>query len=149
MRGSSSEEGEESDGSSPYSLIRVFETECPYYMAMGMTYKEFWYEDPSLTKMYRKAYELKQQEWNTNAWVQGAYVYQAVLAIAPAMSGMGKAKPQPYLEKPIEITQTSNNTGESEEERTERLRYEKAQAKMQAFRERINAAKGGETDGSN
>lgn len=147
MRGSSSEEGEESDGSSPYSLIQVFENECPYYMAMGMSYHEFWYEDPSLTVMYRKAYELKQQETNTNAWVQGAYVYQAVLAIAPAMSGMKKAKPQPYLEKPFDIA--PSKSGENAAEREERIRYEKAQAKMQAFRERVNAAKGGETIGSN
>ena len=46
---------------------------------MGMTAHEYWEEDCTLVVGYRKAYEIKQDEVNRVAWLNGLYVYNAVM----------------------------------------------------------------------
>ena len=54
------------------------------YLAMGMTYSEYWEKTPYLAVSYRKAYELKTESKNRDAWWQGVYVHEAVAsAILP------------------------------------------------------------------
>ena len=45
---------------------------------MGMTAHEYWEEDCTLVVGYRKAYEIKRDEVDATAWLQGLYVYVAV-----------------------------------------------------------------------
>ena len=48
----------------------------------GMSVKEFWEDDPNLFWAYRFSYYNKmtdkQEIFNYNAWLQGAYIYEAV-----------------------------------------------------------------------
>ena len=70
---------------------------------MGMTYGQFWDESPYLVITYRKAYKLKRQMENENAWLMGLYVYDAfAVCLANAFSKRG-AKKQEYIDKPIDI----------------------------------------------
>jgi len=85
----------------PHSYSEEFEKVCPAYIAMGMTYEQFWDGDNEMPRMFRKAHKLKLREANQMAWLQGAYVYQAVGALAPALKAFSKSKPQDYLERPI------------------------------------------------
>ena len=84
----------------------IFEESFPFYLAIGMSYAEYWEGDPKLAQYYRKAYRLKQEERNNNAWLQGLYVYDAVsTALHNALRGMGKTKPpaKDYAKQPYEL----------------------------------------------
>lgn len=74
-------------------------------MAFGMSYAEYWDGEADLARYYRKANELKKQVWNERAWMQGAYIYEAILDAAPVLNPMAK-KPEarPYLDKPYPLT---------------------------------------------
>ncbi|MCI9233830.1 MAG: hypothetical protein HFH08_04440 [Bacilli bacterium] len=57
----------------------------------GMSVKEFWEEDPNLFWAYRFSYiekiKFENEDKNQTAWLQGAYIYEAVsIALANAFS---------------------------------------------------------------
>lgn len=53
----------------------------PYYLAIGMTYEQYWHSDPYLTVYYQKAKKMKFDYDNQMAWINGMYIYDAVSAI--------------------------------------------------------------------
>ena len=113
----------------------IFEEAFPFYLAIGMSYAEYWAGDPILARYYRKAHRIKQDEINNNAWLQGMYVYDAVAtALHNALAGK-KSKPRKYAEQPY----TFKNKEKSEAERYAEV--EKEQQKAVAWMEnfvRIN-----------
>lgn len=110
-------------------------------MSIGMTYEEFWEKDPTITRFYLKAYQERRKreqeitEWNI--WKQGAYIYEALIDVAPILRTFSKAKkPQPYSEKPygIDEYEKENKTekekeNEKENERLRAILYFKRWAK--------------------
>jgi len=91
----------------PLSFTQIFRDQFPYYIHLGMTYQEYWEMDCELVKAYRKAYEYKQEYDNSQAWLQGLYIYAAVNALRPGFVFYGKKAPKPekYLEHPFAVTQ--------------------------------------------
>ena len=88
------------------TITEILEENFPFYLAIGMSYAEYWEGDPKLTQYYRRAYRIKQEQENNNAWLQGMYVYDAVsTALHNALRGMGKNKPpaKDYAKQPYEI----------------------------------------------
>ena len=88
------------------SFTEVFEENFPFYISIGMTSTEYWAGDPKLARFYRKAYRLKQEQMNQEAWLQGLYIYDAVsTALHNALRGMGKNPPpaKDYAKVPYEI----------------------------------------------
>lgn len=88
------------------SPLEYLEELCAYALSIGMPSKEYWYDDPLLINNYIRAEEIKQRKRNTEMWLQGYYVYQAVgglIHLANSFSKEHKAKP--YLNKPIPITE--------------------------------------------
>jgi len=83
------------DVKSPTSFTEIFESTCSYYMALGMSYDEFWYQDPMIAKYYREADVVKRKKRNEEMWVQGMYFANAISA---TLSKKGK-----YPEKPFDI----------------------------------------------
>ena len=70
-------------------------------MAIGMPRNEFWYGDPDAAREYRTAYRLERDSKDYWAWRQGAYVYEAILDVAPILRAFSKAKrPEKYPDKP-------------------------------------------------
>ena len=59
------------------TYTEIFEESFPFYLAIGMSYAEYWEGDVKLAQYYRKAYNIKQDEINNNAWLQGMYIYDA------------------------------------------------------------------------
>jgi hypothetical protein len=119
----------------------VFEECFPFYLAIGMSFAEYWEGDPSLARYYRKAYRIKQDEINNNAWLQGLYIYDAVsTAIFNAMRGMGKQKPpaKDYAKQPYDLHNKVKT--EAEKAKEVELEQEKAAAWMENF-VRINNSK--------
>lgn len=87
----------------PQSFTELFERDCPYYLAMGMTYEQYWYGDVWMIKAYREADKLCQERQNQEAWLQGMYFYEGVsVAIYNAMRGKGQP-PKQYASQPYEF----------------------------------------------
>ena len=98
-------------------------------MAMGMSYTEFWDEPPFLAVAYRKAYRLKREIENEQAWLQGLYVYDAfAVCMANAFSKRG-SKRQNYFERPIDIFPLT----EREKKERENAEFAKMQAAMESM----------------
>ena len=96
----------ENSHASKRTNTEILEESFPVYLAIGMTPAEYWEGDPVLAQYYRKAYRLKQEQFNHNAWLQGVYVYDAVsTALHNALRGMGKTKPpaKDYAKQPYNI----------------------------------------------
>ena len=73
------------------------EEACPYYLSIGMTYKQYWYASPHLVAVYRKADEYKQDRMSQEAWLQGLYIYGAFGAVLSNAFGKKGAKKAEYF----------------------------------------------------
>lgn len=101
-------EGEPSEDTIPKTLTEVFLRVFPQYLAMGMSYDEFWRGPSSLAKAYREAEELRRQQEEWARWRQGAYIYDALLRVAPVMRasfGGGRVEPGRYPDEPWPLTE--------------------------------------------
>lgn len=56
----------------------MYEHDCPYYMSIGMTYEQYWFGDPLMVRAFYKAEQIRQEQADYNAWLQGAYFKQAI-----------------------------------------------------------------------
>lgn len=96
---------------------------------MGMAYEQYWDMSPYLVIAYRKAYKLKREIANEQAWLQGLYVYDAfAVCMANAFAKRG-AKKENYLEKPVDIFPLTD----AEKERREQEERDKMQQAMEAI----------------
>ena len=112
----------------------IFDECFPFYLAIGMSYAEYWEGDPKLAQYYRKAYRIKQEEINNNAWLQGMYIYDAIsTALHNALRGFGKNKPpvKDYAKQPYEIYNKVKTEAEKAKEVAKE--QEKAAAWMENF----------------
>ncbi len=112
----------------------IFEECFPFYLAIGMSYAEYWEGDPKLAQYFRKAYHIKQEETNNNAWLQGMYVYDAVsTALYNALRGFGKQKPpaKDYAKQPYDFKGKVKT--EAEKAKEIEIEQEKAAAWMENF----------------
>lgn len=101
-------EGVKSSPSQEVKTIKeAFEEICPFFMAIGMTYDEFWNKDPQIAKYYLKAHKIRQKQENERLWLQGYYNYIAFAYVSPIMNAFAKkgTKPIPYMSKPIPLSQ--------------------------------------------
>ncbi len=106
---SNAKEGSERlNRSAPFSLYtETFEKQFPYYLAIGMTYEQYWDDDCELVKFYREADKIQQARQNQMLWLQGMYIYDAIGRLVPALNPATKkgTKVKPYVEKPYSISQ--------------------------------------------
>ena len=47
----------------------IFESVCPYYMSIGMTYEQFWDGDNDLPVYFRKADKMRTDKENLLMWI--------------------------------------------------------------------------------
>ena len=118
---------EESEPSEPPTLRDIFEDAFPYYLAMGMTYDEFWHGAPSLVRAYRKAHDMKRHEKNYELWMQGRYIFEA-LRCAPLLVGfpekgykMPSGAGYPDMPYPLSEKEAHEREIERENENTKRF----------------------------
>ena len=100
-------------------LYKQFEEVCPFFMSIGMTYQEFWFEDVELTRYYLKAFEIKEkreaekEKWAR--WEQGLYIYEALCDVSPILRAFSKAtKPLQYVSKPYGLEEGKENKEQQE-----------------------------------
>ena len=116
------------------SYGEIFDECFAFYLAIGMSSAEYWTGDPSLVRYYRQAYQIRQEEQNNNAWLQGLYVYDAVstaLYNFGLVLGKGNKPLKKYAEKPY----TFHNREKTEAEKAREVAAEqrKAAAWMEQF----------------
>lgn len=113
----------------------------PQYLVMGMTYEQYWEGSPFLTVAYRKAYRLRREAENEQAWLQGLYIYDAFAVVLANVFAKRGAKKKNYIEKPIDIFPLT----EAEKRMREQEEYKKMQMAMEAMirkQQRDKKAKG-------
>ena len=112
-------------------LTEAFEKMCPYYMAIGMTYDQYWRDDVTMPIMFRKAYKIKQEEIKWQIWEEGVYTYEALCKVSPVLHAFAKngTKPLPFSSEPHGIKKI----------REEREEKEKIKEEKKADNERMRA----------
>jgi hypothetical protein len=114
----------------PLSLMSASAKACPHYLAMGMTYEQFWDGDVTAHKAFREAEKIRLQRNNQMLWLQGAYIYEALLDVTPYLKAFSKGRPKPYAKEPYDLFKEQR---EEREAREERERYERIKANVAAF----------------
>lgn len=122
---------------SPISYSEVFDKNFPMYLAMGMTRDEYWNDDCTLTESYRKAYKLKWEDKNRELWLQGEYIYEAILNVSPILHAFAKkgTKPQPYRKEPHNLFPEQDIKVIENQEKNKQTRM---LDKMEAFASKFN-----------
>ena len=122
--------------SSKVSYTEQFYEHFPFYLAIGMTYDQYWNDDCQLVKFYRKAHKLKNEQKNQELWLQGMYIYEALCNVSPVLHAFAKrgTRPLPYPEKPYSLTKEGNKR---EKEIQEKVNRQKAKAVFEAWASRL------------
>lgn len=122
------EEGKNSSVES-ISLSEIFEECCPVYMGYGMTYDEYWYDDPWRARFYRETYEIQMKRKDEELWIQGMYIYEALCDVSPILHAFSKGgtKPLPYSDKPYSAKRELEM---SEEEKMKKIENERLVAQL-------------------
>ena len=112
-----------------------FDEMCGYYLSIGMSYEDYWDGDCEMVKYYRRKDELDISRMNFELWLQGAYIYEALLYVSPTYDSFSKHRtPQPYREQPIPLTEKEADRQQEERERkimeTNRAAMEEAMIKV-------------------
>ena len=132
---------------SPVNYTEMFMKVFPSYMAMGMTYDEFWHGPAWLAQSYRKATEEKRRQEEWARWRQGAYIYHALLDVAPVMrASFSKQKVEPgkYPEEPWPITEQE---AQLRREKQEREMFQQGLAQLRQRSKKALAEKEANVDG--
>jgi hypothetical protein len=119
-----------------YTYGELLDTAFPYYLSIGMTASEFWDGENDLKPAFRKAHKEKLRRENLMMWLQGRYIYDAMLSVYPLFNGLSKRnEPYPYVKEPYVI----DDEERKQRERAEAKRkYEKSLADMKSVMKRWN-----------
>lgn len=109
------------------SYTKIFEESCPYFMAIGMSYQEFWFEDCWISEAYLKAHKIKKEQLNEQFWLQGVYIYEALIDVAPILHAFSKkgTKPMPFPKEPYPLFKKKEDN--KQKEREQKIEQEKAE----------------------
>lgn len=116
------------DDSPHKSYTEVFYEQLPFYLAIGMSYTEYFEGDSLLPKYFREAYRIKREVDDYDAWLQGVYVYQAVdcaIYNNPPLMKRGK-EPRQYFKEPFSMQGKENKHEPTEEEIAMKKKEEEA-----------------------
>ena len=141
----SATEGSGREGSLPLlTYTEKFYELFPYYLSIGMTPEQYWEQDCTLVKYYRKAEELRNEKRNQELWLQGMYVYEAICDVSPILHAFAKkgTKPAPYSTKPYPL---NDRQIKRDEEEKQRKLAEKGKRFMEAMAVSINKKFEGKT----
>lgn len=128
------------DEPAPFLHSKLYEEAFPYYLSIGMTVAQYWDDDVNLTKYYREAQILREEQINKQLWLQGMYIYEAVCAASPIFNAFAKkgTKPHPYAKKPYDLGAGHKRREEPEAVRQKRV-FDKGLKRMEEFMAATNA----------
>lgn len=108
-------------------------------MAMGMSYEQFWFDEPEKAKAYREADKIRRKRMNEELWLSGIYMREALASTVGNMFTKGEKYPYPSEPKPI----TEEDAAERKA-REQKMKMERMKARFVARALNINARKGEE-----
>lgn len=117
-------------------LYKRFKELCPYFINMGMTYEQFWEDDPTITKAYFQSYKMKLREETEKEqyymWKQGMYIYEALCDVAPILHAFSKngTKPLPYSKAPYGFENKQKEIEENREPTNQEVENERLKAQI-------------------
>ena len=120
------------------TFTEFFDEMFPAYLAMGMTWTQFWIDEPELTVAYRKSEMIKRRRKNEELWLEGIYVAEALSATVGNM--FAKGQKHQYPAEPFPITADEQ---QERREREERNRMERMKAAFIARSLQMNTKLGG------
>ena len=91
-------------------------------MAIGMTYEQYWYDDPLMVRAFYKADQLRRERMDEEAWLNGVYVLNALDATVGNMFRKQGQTPSEYPKEPYTISKRKAD----EKEKTEREKEQEA-----------------------
>lgn len=92
-----------------------------------MTFDQYWYGDVRMTRAFVEADRLRQERMNTELWLQGLYVFDAMSASLQNSHRTKQSDPiAKYAEKPYDIFPKQ----ETKQEKEQREESERLQAKL-------------------
>lgn len=100
-----------------------------------MTYEQYWDGDPDLTRYFSEAYEMEMERKNRLLMQEGAYFYDVLMRVAPALRAFSKTPPMDYRTEVIPLTAKEKREVEQAEERH---KMEASRAAMMEMMIRIN-----------
>lgn len=100
-------------------------------MAMGMSAEEYWHGESWLARYYYQADRIRQERENTQAWLNGAYVHQALVASLGNMFKKPGGQMFEYPSEPIRLFHDFETEQETEERKEKEALL--AEAWMQSF----------------
>ena len=116
------------------SMSEAFRKVFPRYLAIGMSYEEYWEKESWLVKSYREAQKEKRTEKDYYAWLNGIYVLKALQTGVPViLNGIAKqvvTLPE-FPDRPIDFS-------ENRKKEQEKKQMELQRAKMQEMAEAFN-----------
>lgn len=124
------------------SFTECFEELFPAYLAMGMTWTQFWIDEPELATAYRKAEMIRKRRKNEELWLEGIYVAEALSATVGNMFGKGQKHSYPAEPFPLTVDEQRERR-----EKEEKARMERMKAAFIAKSLQMNTKLGGKTDG--
>ena len=105
---------------------------------MGMTWTQFWIDEPELAIAYRKADAIKRRRINEELWLEGLYTAEALNATVGNM--FSKGHKNTYPTEPFPITAEEQ---QERREREEKARMERMKAAFIAKSLHVNTKLGG------
>jgi hypothetical protein len=120
------------------TFTEYFDEMFPAYLAMGMTWTQFWIDEPELAIAYRKADAIRKRRKNEELWLEGMYVAEALGATVGNMFSKGQKHQYPAEPFPITVEEQQERR-----EREEKARMERMKAAFIARSLHMNAKLGG------
>ena len=120
------------------TFTEYFDELFPTYLAMGMTWTQFWIDEPELAVAYRKAEMIRKRRKNEELWLEGIYMAEALSATVGNM--FAKGQKHQYPAEPFPLTADEQ---QERREREERNRMERMKAAFIAKSLQMNTKLGG------
>ena len=133
--------GESETNKPTLTYTEVFYQCLPHYLEMGMSADEFWNCDPLLYRAYREKDRIHTERENERLWLQGAYVYQAILLAAPRLNSIKPEEPLEYPSKPFDLGLTKDEE-EDDMPTDEEIRKSPEYTKVLEWAMTVNKSKG-------
>lgn len=112
----------------------------PNCMACGISYNDFWHMNPRKVKLFMQGYQKqieRQRDYdNYIAYINGAYVRDALMSTVGNMFKKKSAKPMEYPSKPYELGEPTHREFTEDEIEAGRLQFLANLKMMQANFER-------------
>ena len=85
-------------------LCDIFDNECLLAMELGMSYEQYWNDEPDIFITYARLYKRQRMtkfiEQDTLAWMIGSYVYAATSSVAAGLFGKKVKYPESIIFAP-------------------------------------------------